>query len=114
MNDNCPRCLTETEPEQPADDAAQHVCGTCGHHWTTSRIPDAWRAPEPEYATYDDPDAWEANDPPQAYDPRHDAYQAQAANPWAAAEQDTVTRILAAEPQHHITLTRLDAPDQPA
>ncbi|MGW0774550.1 hypothetical protein ACWD01_13065 [Streptomyces sp. NPDC002835] len=107
MTDTCPRCLTSTEPQPPADDPQRYVCGACGHSWATSRT---YNLQEP-YATYDDPDAWEAHDPPpsQHREPGNWWDDPHASDP---AEPDTDTQLVAAilarQPAYEITLTRLD------
>ncbi|WP_432104872.1 hypothetical protein [Streptomyces sp. bgisy091] len=109
MTDNCPGCLTSTEPQHPADEPHRYVCGACGHSWTTNRIPQ----PEAPYAAYDDPDAWEAEEPFGT--PTADNWlMPPDPDPWGD-QHDQVARILAAEAtQTHITITRADqTPETP-
>ncbi|MFJ4012231.1 hypothetical protein [Streptomyces sp. NPDC090026] len=115
MTDSCPRCLASTDPQHPADDPTRYVCRACGHTWTTNHLEAAWAPPTDTYATHDDPDAWEANDPPTPnhHDPRWTAPHTEPHHPPDDPWADTaVARILATEPQHTVTLHRLDQPPE--
>lgn len=107
MTDNCPRCLTTTDPQTPADDPQRYVCRACGHSWTTTRHHTAWAPPTDAYATYDDPDAWEAEDPTEAWwtDQHQDQEQQQ-----IPTDHDLIAAILARENHTTHTIERADDP----
>lgn len=107
MTDNCPRCLTTTDPQNAADDPTRYVCRACGHTWTTNRNKAVWAPPADAYATYDDPDAWEANDPhpePWWTDQHQDQH--------APNHHDLIAEILAREAHTTWTVERADDPTE--
>jgi hypothetical protein len=106
VTDNCPRCLTSTEPQTPADDPQRYICRACGHTWTTNRLQAVWAPTADDYATYDDPDAWEAEDPqpdPWWTDMHQDQHQ-------APTQRDLIAEILARENHTTYTVERADDP----
>ncbi|MEU0343171.1 hypothetical protein ABZ092_30535 [Streptomyces bobili] len=110
MTDNCPRCLTSTDPQAPADDPQRYICRACGHSWTTSRNEAVWAPSADDYATYDDPDAWEADDP-HHQDPRWDDWHNQHQDP-ANFDRDLIARILARENHTTHTVERINDPTE--
>ncbi|WP_073951548.1 zinc ribbon domain-containing protein [Streptomyces kebangsaanensis] len=108
MTDNCPRCLTSTEPQDPAGEPQRYVCRACGHGWTTSRNEAAWAPPADAYATYDDPDAWEAEDP-HTEPWWHGWTENNAATP-DPTDAEIIAHILARESTTTYTVERADDP----